>query len=193
MYKKVMVPLDGSNLAETALPHLEAIAGGCSIPEVLLVSVTEKQTGRVSETAAFERTPGQDYPSGSIELASSQLSGVIFTTHVHNVHDIPVRMGKMAKTAYDYLLKTGESLEKKGFDTSVHVLVGKPAEEIVRYAESEGVDLIIMASRGKSGFSRWDMGNVAERVIRATKATVVLVKPAPDFKETKPRRKGVAF
>jgi nucleotide-binding universal stress UspA family protein len=49
-----------------------------------------------------------------------------------------------------------------------------------------------MASRGKSGFNRWDMGNIAEKVIRATDVTVVLVKPKSDFKETKPRRRGKA-
>ena len=47
-----------------------------------------------------------------------------------------------------------------------------------------------MASRGKSGFSRWDMGNIAEKVIKSTNATVMLVKPEPGFKETRPKRQG---
>jgi nucleotide-binding universal stress UspA family protein len=83
-------------------------------------------------------------------------------------------------------------LEQKGLKAEVNVLVGNPAEEIVRFVEEKGADLIIMASRGSSGFNRWDIGNVADKVIRATQAPVMLVKPGPGFKETKSHRKGTA-
>jgi len=45
MYKKIMVPLDGSKLAECVLPHVETIAKGCAAGEVILVSVTERVLG----------------------------------------------------------------------------------------------------------------------------------------------------
>jgi nucleotide-binding universal stress UspA family protein len=51
----------------------------------------------------------------------------------------------------------------------------------------------MIASRGKSGFSRWDLGNIAEKVIRATHTVVILVKPEAGFKETKSKRKGMAI
>jgi nucleotide-binding universal stress UspA family protein len=54
MYKKVVVPLDGSKLAELALPHLEEIAKGCSIPQILLISVTQKVVSKVSEEVVSE-------------------------------------------------------------------------------------------------------------------------------------------
>jgi len=41
MYKKILVPLDGSELAECALEHLKAIAIGCCVPEVVLLRVVE--------------------------------------------------------------------------------------------------------------------------------------------------------
>ena len=41
MYQHIMVPLDGSELAECVLPHVEAIAGGCSVNQVTLVRVVE--------------------------------------------------------------------------------------------------------------------------------------------------------
>ena len=41
-YNKVIVPLDGSKLAESALPHLEKIAKGCSIPQIILVTVMNR-------------------------------------------------------------------------------------------------------------------------------------------------------
>jgi len=45
MYKKILVPLDGSKLAECALPHVEELAKGCNPEEVILVSVTERVKG----------------------------------------------------------------------------------------------------------------------------------------------------
>ena len=41
MYKKILVPLDGSELAECALEHVKAIASGCNVPEVVLFRVVE--------------------------------------------------------------------------------------------------------------------------------------------------------
>lgn len=166
MYNKVVVPLDGSKLAETALAHVEAIARGCKIPEIFLVSVTEAVKGKLSGTEAIEYTTAK---------------GV----------DVPVTVGKMTQTASNYLRRIGRQLAETGFKTQTRVLIGNPAEEILHFVEEEGADLIIMASRGNSGFSRWDMGNVAEKVIRAINIPVVLVKPKSGFKETKPRRRGV--
>lgn len=48
MYHKILVPLDGSELAECVLPHVEGIAQGCSTEEVILVSVTERTNARAS-------------------------------------------------------------------------------------------------------------------------------------------------
>ncbi len=192
MYKKIVVPLDGSKLAEVVLPHLEKLSCGSQMPEVLLVSVTEKIQGRVSEKGAFERSPDQDFRAASITVSSTQ-SGPLIATHRFDVKDIPMNMGKMTKTAFEYLEKIAGELEKKGFKVTIDVLTGNPAEEIVRFAEEQKAEVIMIGSRGKSGFSRWDLGNIAEKVIRATQAVVVLVKPEAGFKETKTKRKGLAI
>jgi nucleotide-binding universal stress UspA family protein len=41
MYQKVLVPLDGSELSETALEHLRSIVSACAVPEVVLLFVVE--------------------------------------------------------------------------------------------------------------------------------------------------------
>src|SRR4030067_1868239 len=41
MYSKILVPLDGSELAECVLPHVEALVGGCQVEEVLVIRVVE--------------------------------------------------------------------------------------------------------------------------------------------------------
>ena len=45
MYKKIIVPLDGSKLAECVLPHIENIAKGSGTEEIILVTVTERVSG----------------------------------------------------------------------------------------------------------------------------------------------------
>jgi nucleotide-binding universal stress UspA family protein len=191
MYNKVVVPLDGSKLAETALPHLEAIAKGCSIPEILLVSVTEKIKGRMRQDQAFEDYSSKTSARPLPEMVPTQ-AGVVFSAYSTDIQQIPISLGKMAKTAYDYLCKISRELDKKGFRNQVTVLAGKPAEEIVSFADDQGADLIIMGSQGKGSMNRWNMSNIADKVIKNAKIPVMLVRPGRDFKETKPRRKGVA-
>jgi len=191
MYSKIVVPLDGSKLAEVVLPHLDDIVTAFKIKEVMLVSVTEKVKGRLAQKQAFEEfVPEKPVFEAPAKIEASQVV-VIHPVGPAGPQNIPVSLGKMARTAADYLCKVASQLEIR-CDTTVNVLAGNPAEEIVRFAEAKGADLILMASRGKSGFSRWDMGNIAEKVIKATRATVVLVKPDPGFKETKPKRRGIS-
>lgn len=56
------------------------------------------------------------------------------------------------------------------------VRVGTPAEEIVRYAESCDVDLIIMGTHGRSGIAHALMGSVAEHVVRVAPCPVLLIR-----------------
>lgn len=56
------------------------------------------------------------------------------------------------------------------------VLEGKPAGEIVRFAEENGIDLIVMGTRGKSGIERLFLGSVAEKVIRTAGTKILIVK-----------------
>jgi len=191
MYNRVVVPLDGSKLAEAALPHLEEIAKGCSIPEILLVSVTERIKGRIQQDRVFSTESSKSYHA-SIPMVVPMQTGLLFSTHSTGIQEIPLALGKMAKTAYDYLCKIAKQLDEKGFRNQINVLAGKPAEEIVRFVEEQGADLVIMASQGKGGLNRWDISNIADKVIKTTKVPVMLVRPGLDFKETKPRRKGVS-
>lgn len=191
MYNKVVVPLDGSKLAETALPHLEAIAKGCSIPEILLVSVTERIKGRIRQDQAFEEYSTKSSSRPLPALGAIQ-GGVVFSTYSPGLQQIPLSLGKMAKTAYDYLCKIAKQLEEKGFRNQVVVLAGKPAEEIVRFANEQGADLIIMGSQGKGSMNRWNISNIADKVIKNANIPVMLVRPGRGFKETKPKRKGIA-
>ena len=57
------------------------------------------------------------------------------------------------------------------------VVVGSPAEEIVKYADSEGIDLIVMGTHGRKGLDRTLMGSVADHVIKHANTPVLTINP----------------
>jgi universal stress protein A len=57
------------------------------------------------------------------------------------------------------------------------LLTGSPAEEIVRVAEAEQVDMVVIGTHGRTGLSRLLMGSVAENVVRHAACPVLTVKP----------------
>jgi nucleotide-binding universal stress UspA family protein len=55
------------------------------------------------------------------------------------------------------------------------VIDGVPYEAIIHFAAEQAVDMIVISSRGQSGFNRWIMGSVADQVIRGTNIPVLLI------------------
>jgi nucleotide-binding universal stress UspA family protein len=163
MYNKILVPLDGSKLAECALPHAEELAQGCRAGEVILVSVTERVPGYRALEAGGE--PIAKRPSGWDE--PSQPLGQRL---------IPEATGKKEKQAQRYLDRIAKAMEAKGVNVSTEVLLWKPAEAIVGYAKQSGCDLIVMASHGRSGPSRWAYGSVADKVLRSSCIPVLMIR-----------------
>ena len=64
-----------------------------------------------------------------------------------------------------------------------HVLLGTPANEILRFAKTHGVDVIVMGTHGRTGASRLLIGSVAERVVRDATCAVMTIK-MPEETET---------
>lgn len=65
------------------------------------------------------------------------------------------------------------------------LVTGNPADEVVRLAEEEQVDLIVMGTHGRTGFKRLLMGSVAEEVVRRAKCPVFTFKPGAATAATK--------
>lgn len=163
MYNKILVPLDGSKLAECALPHIEALTKGCHTTEVILVSVTERVQGyRVLEG------DGQPLPAPT--------GGWLQPSRPLGQRLVPEVFGKKEKQAERYLERIAKTLAGKGIKVSTEVLLWKPAEAIVEYAKESGCDLIVMATHGRSGPSRWAYGSVADKVLRSSCVPVLLVR-----------------
>jgi nucleotide-binding universal stress UspA family protein len=62
------------------------------------------------------------------------------------------------------------------FKTHVHIAVGHPAEQIVRFAEAHAIDHIVVGHRGHTLFERWLIGSVARQVIAYAHCAVTVVR-----------------
>jgi nucleotide-binding universal stress UspA family protein len=67
-------------------------------------------------------------------------------------------------------------LKDKAPNAHFEVSVGHPAVKITAYAESHGIDLIVMGHRGKTLFERWLIGSVAKKVISYAPCSVYVVR-----------------
>jgi nucleotide-binding universal stress UspA family protein len=143
MYQKILVPLDGSELAECVLPHVKAIATGLSVKQVVLLRVVEPP-------------PAGTPPEVEVEVVEKA-----------NV-----------KAAKEYLAQKKAMLSKEGLNVEAEVLIGKPAETITDFVQPNKVDLIALATHGRSGISRWLFGSVADRLVRSYSAVpILLIRP----------------
>ena len=86
---------------------------------------------------------------------------------------------KAINHAEDLLLKEGIEIEKK------KVLYGKPSKEILRYAKSEGIELVVMRSYCKSGVLSYRLGSTIENVLRHTHCPVLIITTSASQREPK--------
>ena len=181
MYKRIIVPLDGSELAECVLPHVENIAKAMDTEEVILITVMERVVNLTPKnTHEKPSSPPEEYLA-DVAFSDRPYTGRRFEFDASL--KIPVVTGKMLKQGQRYLAKIAEGLSKKGVKTGIVVLMGEAAEQIVDFAIEEKAELIIMASHGRSGFSRWAMGSVAEKVFHGSSVPILLVKAKAEEKE----------
>ena len=174
MYKKIVVTLDGSKLAECVLPHVESIAKGCGAEEVVLITVTEKIAGLVSSYPHAATVTGNEIHQPFIGFTDRPYSGKQF--ELDPELKIPLVTGKILKQGQRYLARIADQLGKKGVKAGIVIAMGDAAEQIVDFAGVEKADLIILASHGRSGFSRWAMGSVAEKVFHGSNVPILLIK-----------------
>lgn len=76
------------------------------------------------------------------------------------------------ETALDAVV---EAAEKRGVPVERVMLNGSPSHEVVRYAESEDCDLIVMGTHGRGGIDRLLLGSVTEKVVRSSTIPVLTI------------------
>ncbi len=147
MYKKILVPLDGSALAECVLAHVEALAQGCLVEDIIFVRVVE---------------PVQ-LPSIVAEYSLSQ-------------DEVSRLDAENRLAAENYLKQLASRFHYENARIGWEVLTGKTAETLADYGTKGGADLIVIATHGRSGISRWVWGSVADRILRSACVPVLMVR-----------------
>jgi nucleotide-binding universal stress UspA family protein len=135
MWKKILVPLDGSDLAELALPYAEELANAFK-SEIILLHVSEPSEDRYR--------------------------------HMHEL----------------YVAEVADRMKERFKKVTPAVVSGKPADEIISYADKNKVGIIIMTSHGRSGIMSWATGSIASKLLQGAAAPLLLVRAA------KPKRKA---
>ena len=91
----------------------------------------------------------------------------------------PTIIAEMASSARVQLEALRERLTRPGLKLSTRVVEGPPAETIVRVADSEKFDLLVVGTHGRTGMRHLLLGSVAERVVRIAHTPVMTVHAAP--------------
>ena len=154
MYKKIMVPLDGSELAECVLPHVEGFIEKCPIKTITFIRALK--------------------PEPMMSRGSYATSEVNFKRIEENTKKIEE---EKKSSAEGYLAQVTDRFSKYAAVTfQTKVIIGDVADSLIDYASENDIDLIIIATHGRSGISRWVRGSIADRILRASRIPVLMVR-----------------
>ncbi|HEX3005425.1 universal stress protein [Cellulomonas sp. SG140] len=103
---------------------------------------------------------------------------VLGVTHVPEIAD-DVETEALLDRAESHTSAVLEGIGQRFTDLAPVVVtqVGHPAEQILRYAETNGVDHIVLGHRGRSRLERWMLGSVSRRVATYARCTVTITRP----------------
>ncbi len=150
MYDQILLPLDGSKVGETALTAVEDL-------------VAKLVPHHKVEITLFQAVPAMAYyvvageASVPVPYTEQELQPIIQKTE-------------------DYLSSVAEGLRNKGATVNTRVSAGKAADEILKVAEEINADLIAMSTHGRSGLSRWALGSVTDKILRAGRWPMLIVR-----------------
>ena len=162
MSTKLLAPLDGSELADSALPYVERVAQTLNLPVVLLC---------VIEHEPERRPPTEPLVEGSVAHYRTE-------PHAERVESQHLKAEEAA--AYDRLGAVAERLVAAGLSVEREVAPGRPRDIIAGRANSSDIELVVMASHGRTGLQRLLRGSVADGVVHDVRRPVLVVRPFRD-------------
>ena len=154
MTEKVLIPLDGSKAAETALRHFEQLVSKLepnARPEVTLLQVVKPPVHHIP------------VEGGTVDIT-----------------DTAPEMKPVLEQAAAYLEGAAAHLRKMGVTVRSKVANGEKdissANRIIEAETETGADLVVMSTHGRRGLTRWAYGSVTDKVLRSGSVPVLLVR-----------------
>jgi nucleotide-binding universal stress UspA family protein len=156
-YRKILVPLDGSKLAELALAHVVEVAAPGANVHILSIMAPNP----TDEISALSRAKGE---AAALTQAEQWP---------------PIRSAdpQSADARKAYLRRVSEWLEQLSFDVTREVRVGSVIDSILDVAHN-GFDLIIMVTHGRTGMTRTVLGSVTDALLPSAPCPVLIIPPA---------------
>ncbi len=151
MFERILVCLDGSELAEQILPYAreEAVKLGSTL--ILLHVVHEP----VATGLNLPGLPGLPVETGGLVK----------------------HLGSHSIEADKYLKSMADKMSDSGIAVEYVVLTGHAGEVILDYAVKNNIGLVAVASHGRGGLGRAIFGSVAEYILRNSRVPVLLIRP----------------
>lgn len=146
--RTVLVPVDGSEFSRHILPHVTQFCRPAE-HQLLLLQVTQLR---------------RDMSSVVMPPVSSE----------EFEYD---RSDRVRAAINEELEALADELRRDGYTVTTEIRVGEPRDEIIRAVEHGNVDLVALATHGRTGVSRLVLGSVAEHLIRHLSVPIFLVRP----------------
>lgn len=156
----IIVPLDGSSLAESAVP--------------VALSLLQPDDGRL----ILMRVP--------VYAETQAPIGAEYNMFWPEIRDAPSSFRQVYEDTEEYLSHVAARCEKTGITVMTRVEEGDRAGAIVDLAAETNADLIVMTTHGRTGVSRWIIGSITERVLHDAPCPVLAVRAQPDCVPDRP-------
>ena len=151
---RILVPLDGSDHSESALPLVCTLAK-VSRAEIVLLRAVEYPLEMYSGC--------YDYPP----------------TNPKRVETILERKEAAVREVKSYLKCTASKIEMAGVEVITEIYEGPVVEAVLASIDRFHIGYIVMSTHGQGGGSHWTIGAVADRVLHEAKVPVILIRPTP--------------
>jgi nucleotide-binding universal stress UspA family protein len=160
----LLIPLDGSELAEAALPYAESIGKALGWHAVLF-SVVHRDDDRPLYAPP---TPVVETPeAGWRAWDEHEIEGDEALAHERTA-------------AFDAMGPAAQRLQAAGLQVVREVGIGNSRDVIVRRAAAEDIAMVVLASHGRTGLARLFRGSVATGVVDHTRRPTLVVRPFRD-------------
>jgi nucleotide-binding universal stress UspA family protein len=154
MYSQVLVPLDGSEASERALPHAQSVAEafGARVHLLQVISLVDEYQASLG---------GEESPT-------------VTEYSLETARQITAARQTQAEA---YLKATAARLAANGLSVETSVRQGSTLDNITHFIAENGIDLIVMSTHGRGGLQRFLVGSVTDRVIRFSHVPVLAIPP----------------
>ncbi len=167
MFNKIIVPLDGSALAATVVPHAACMALMMKA-QVILIRVGAPVRGH---SAARFRTIHADL---RVSVPESQRDVVKSQFPIYRDQELASREAELLES----LAPSEEYFRRAGVEVCSRVLFGRPTEQILCLADEEEAGAIMLSTHGDRGIGPWPLGDTTKRIIRQARIPVITIHPS---------------